>query len=67
MQHREAPHGAAPARQAMGTLGGRVQQEVRPTQRTLHTTRRRLVAVDDLKRAFVMNEVLGKPLGLRDL
>jgi hypothetical protein len=67
MQHREAPHGAAPARQAMGTLGGRVQQEVRPTQRTVHTTRRRLVAVDDLKRAFVMNEVLGKPLGLRDL
>jgi hypothetical protein len=64
MQRREAPHGSQAPRSAIGSLGGRVSQSAR---QEVQVSRRRLVALDDMKRAFVMNEVLGKPLGLRDL
>lgn len=65
MQQRGAPHGSrkgppAGADRDFGSLGGRVHASA-----GIRRDGRRLVDLADLKRSFVMNEILGKPLALR--
>lgn len=63
MQHRNSPQSrrvAQPADRELGSLGGRVH-----AASIIRREGVRLVDLSDLKRAFVMNEILGKPLALR--
>ncbi|MBM4062269.1 MAG: hypothetical protein FJ265_14405 [Planctomycetes bacterium] len=60
VQRRQAPASGKVGQEALGTLGGR-------TAAGPHRRRRgaRLVDLSSLKRAFVVSEILGRPLGLR--
>lgn len=61
LQHRHMPETkAGRGSRSMGGLGGRNEAQ---TERVVR--RESLVSVGDLKRAFVMAEVLGRPLALR--
>jgi len=63
MQHRHSPQSrrvAPPADRELGSLGGRVH-----AASVIRREGVRLVDLSDLKRVFVMNEILGKPLALR--
>lgn len=64
MQHRHGPQsgrvGHKEQGKGLGSLGGRVHEALGPQRE-----RRRLVDLTDLQRAFVMSEILGKPLALR--
>jgi hypothetical protein len=62
IQRRATPATGAVGRDALGTLGGRTA--ARGTRRRAYHG---LVDLHDLKRAFVLMEVLGKPLALREL
>lgn len=60
VQRRAAPVSGQVAGQALGTLGGRTT-----ATRATAGVRRRMVLLDDLRRAIVMREVLDEPRGLR--
>lgn len=61
LQQRQGPQSGAVGREALGRLGGRVHERGAMRRGGSH-----LVDLSDLKRAFVLREVLDRPLALRE-